>query len=261
MITQNPVGCRKGDCKLGQSLRTMRPSPNTGVSATGNGMFLENIAAHKGKLSPASIREQIEHMILSGEIEAGARLTESTLAARFGVSRGPIREATRLLVEAGLVTIIRNRGVFVRKISLEDVLHVYDVRAGLARTAGRLLASRVTAEQIALLSALYDELERARVEQDQAAYNEGNRRFHTSLVEFTGNSRLIGYHDATEKELRLFVRRGVLGPARLRLSNREHRQILDCIIEGDSEGAAAAFERHILNGKQRMLESLSPNEI
>ncbi|WP_316977094.1 FCD domain-containing protein [Shumkonia mesophila] len=203
------------------------------------------------------VREKIERMILSGEIAGGERLNENALAAQLNVSRGPLREATWSLEQAGLVQIVRNRGVFVRKISLEDALHLYDVRSGLARVAGRLLASRVTAEQIAVLTGLYEALERARETQDQAAYNEGNRRFHASLVEFTGNARLISYHETTEKELRLFVRRGVLGPARLRVSNGEHKQILDCIVKGDDEGAAAAFERHILNGKRRMLESLS----
>lgn len=205
------------------------------------------------------VREKIERMILSGEIPAGARLNENALAAQLNVSRGPVREATWSLEQAGLVKIIRNRGVFVTEISLEDALHLYDIRSGLARIAGRLLASRVTAEQIEQLTAIHESLEQARVAQDQPAYNERNRQFHTKMVEFTGNSRLIDYHETTDKELRLFVRRGVLGPARLRISNREHRQILDCIKEGDAEGAAAAFERHILNGKQRMLESLSSN--
>jgi DNA-binding GntR family transcriptional regulator len=207
------------------------------------------------------VREKIERMILSGEIAAGERLNENALAAQLNVSRGPLREATWSLEQAGLVQIVRNRGVFVRKISLEDALHLYDVRSGLARVAGRLLARRVTAEQAAILNTLYDEMERARAAQDQAAYNEGNRRFHTSLVEFTGNARLISYHETTEKELRLFVRRGVLGPARLRVSNREHKRILTSILRGNDDGAAAAFERHILNGKQRMLESLSSNGI
>lgn len=207
------------------------------------------------------VRERIERMILSGELPAGERLNENALAAKLNVSRGPVREATWSLEQAGLVTIVRNRGVFVRKVSLEEALHLYDVRSGLARVAGRLLASRVTTEQVSQLTALYDSLERAREARDQAAYNEGNRDFHAKLLECTGNDRLISYHETTEKELQLFVRRGVLGPARLRVSNQEHRQILDAIAQGDDERAATAFERHILNGKRRMLESLSSNGI
>lgn len=205
------------------------------------------------------VREKIERMILGGEIPAGARLNENALATQLNVSRGPVREATWSLEQAGLVKIIRNRGVFVTEISLEDALHLYDIRSGLARIAGRLLAGRITTEQIGTLTSIHNSLEQARSAQNQSAYNEGNRQFHTKLLEFTGNNRLIAYHETTEKELRLFVRRGVLGPTRLRISNREHKQILDSIVDGDAEGAAAAFERHILNGKQRMLESLSSN--
>ena len=93
----------------------------------------------------AMVRDRIEHMILSGELKAGEHLNENALAAELNVSRGPIREATRSLADAGLLTIMRNRGAFVREISLEDVLHVYDVRAGLASVAGRLAALRTLA--------------------------------------------------------------------------------------------------------------------
>jgi DNA-binding GntR family transcriptional regulator len=203
------------------------------------------------------IREKIERMILSGDIPAGQRLNENALASELNVSRGPIREATRSLENAGLVEIVRNRGVFVRQISLEDALHLYDVRAGLARVAGRLLAGRATSEEIAALQETHEKMEQAREAQDQPAYNQGNRLFHSQLVTFAGNPRLTNYHETTNKELRLFVRRGVLGPARLRISNREHEAILDAVVQGDAGAAADAFERHILNGKQRMLDSLT----
>ncbi len=203
------------------------------------------------------MRERIERMIMNGEVEAGGRLNENALAAEFHVSRGPVREAIRSLEHTGLVEIVRNRGVFVRKVSLEEVLHIYDLRSGLARVAGRLLATRITTEQIEAVEALYQQMEDARKAENQAAYNEGNRLFHTRLLEFAGNPRLAAYHETTEKELHLFVRRGTLGPARLRISSREHRKILDFIIQGDAAGAAEAFETHIINGKQRMLDSLT----
>ncbi len=161
------------------------------------------------------VRDEIERMILDGEIAAGERLNENALAASLNVSRGPVREATWSLEQAGLVKIVRNRGVFVRKISLEDALHLYDVRSGLARIAGRLAASRVTEEQIAGLQAVYDNLEKAREITDQRAYHEGNRQFHAKIVEIAANPRLSSYHETIEKELRLFVRQSVRGPERL----------------------------------------------
>ncbi len=203
-----------------------------------------------------AVREQIESMILRGEIAAGERLNENALAIKLNVSRGPVREATRLLAEAGLVTMIHNRGVFVREIKLEEVLHVYDVRAGLAHVAGRLAALRATPAHIAELRALWDRMEHAIAEQNPDAYYDVNRTFHARIVEISKNPRLIDFHATTERELFLFLRRGVAGSSRPRMSNLQHLQILDAIAAGDAGVAAQAFETHIITGKQRMLDSL-----
>lgn len=203
-----------------------------------------------------AVREQIESMILRGEIAAGERLNEKALATKLNVSRGPVREATRLLAEAGLVTMIHNRGVFVREIKLEEVLHVYDVRAGLAHVAGRLAALRATPAHIAELRALWDRMEQAIAEQNPDTYYDVNRTFHARIIEISKNPRLIDFHATTERELFLFLRRGVAGSSRPRMSNQQHLQILNAIAAGDEVVAAQAFETHIITGKQRMLDSL-----
>jgi DNA-binding GntR family transcriptional regulator len=71
------------------------------------------------------------------------------------------------------------------------------------------------------------------------------------------NPRLIDFHAITERELFLFLRRGVRGASRPRMSNQEHLQILEAITAGDEVAAARAFETHIITGKQRMLDSLT----
>src|SRR5688572_1975075 len=210
----------------------------------------------KAESMTRAVREQIEGMILRGEIRAGERLNENVLATKLNVSRGPIREATRLLAEAGLVTVIHNRGVFVREIKLEEVLHVYDVRAGLAHVAGRLAALRATKAQVSELRGLWDEMEKAIADQNPDTYYDINRTFHARIVEVSKNPRLIDFHAITERELVLFLRRGVAGASRPRMSNLQHRQILDAIAAGDEVAAANAFETHIITGKQRMLDSL-----
>ncbi len=203
------------------------------------------------------VREQLEAMILRGEIAGGERLNENILAVKLNVSRGPIREATRLLAEAGLVTMIHNRGVFVREIKLEEILHVYDVRAGLAHVAGRLAALRATPAHITELRALWERMEQAIAEQNSDRYYEINRLFHARIVDISKNPRLIDFHATTERELFLFLRRGVGGSARPRMSNQQHLLILEAIAAGDEGAAASAFETHIITGKQRMLDSLS----
>ena len=205
------------------------------------------------------VRQRLEDMILKGAIPAGERLNENALASEMKVSRGPVREAVRSLEQAGLVEIVRNRGVFVRKVSLAETLHLYDVRSGLARIAGRLLALRASSAQIDELTALWEDMEQARRAQDTDGFHEINLTFHGQLVAFAGNPRLMAVDEGIGKELRLFLWRGLFGASRLRVSNLQHREILDAVIEGDEEKAGSAFERHVIMGKQRMLDNVIGN--
>ena len=79
-------------------------------------------------------------MILSGELAPGEKLTEMALAARLGVSRGPLREAFRMLDESGLVRTEKNRGVFVRDLPVEEAIEIFDLRAAMDELVGRRLA-------------------------------------------------------------------------------------------------------------------------
>ncbi len=201
------------------------------------------------------VRNKIEAMILRGEVAAGERLNEAVLAEKLNVSRGPVREATRLLAESGLVTVNHNRGVFVRVIRLEDALHIYDVRAGLANVAGRLAALRASKAQVASLRNLWEKMDAAIAAEDPDEYSRVNREFHTEIVAISNNPRLIDFNAITEREMSLFLRRGAT--TRPRMSNQQHLEILEKIAAGDADGAAKAFEAHIVTGKQRMLDSLT----
>src|ERR1700741_3706720 len=97
---------------------------------------------------------EIERLILDGELGRGARINELVLAARLGVSRGPLREACSSLAQAGLLEARVNRGFFVRKLARKEVIDLYDLRAGLMRLAGELVAQRVSDRDLDRLNAL-----------------------------------------------------------------------------------------------------------
>ncbi len=86
-------------------------------------------------------------MILAGELAPGAKLNEAWLSERLGVSRGPVREAFRVLEESGLVRLEKNRGVFVREIPHEEAAEIYELRAVLDEFVGRRLAESITPAQ------------------------------------------------------------------------------------------------------------------
>ena len=78
---------------------------------------------------PLWVADQLKQWIYTGELAPGARLNEAALALRMGTSRGPVREAIRILTGQGLVTAVVNRGVFVRQFSLREMLETYELRA------------------------------------------------------------------------------------------------------------------------------------
>ena len=196
---------------------------------------------------------EIERMILEGELERGARINELALAARLGVSRGPLREACRSLTQAGLLETRVNRGFFVRKLAHKEVIDLYDLRAGLMRLAGMLVSQRATPAQILGFRRLVEAMEAARAQSDSPRFQELNVEFHNALVEATDNRRLQDIYNGLGKESRLFRSRGLVSGPAMESSNREHRAIVDAIAAHDAMRAAATMENHILQGKARFL--------
>src|SRR5262252_3934528 len=109
----------------------------------------------------SAAQQEIERLILDGELAPGAKLAEAWLSERLGVSRGPIREAFRMLEEAGLVRQEKNRGVFVRDIPVEEAMEIYDLRAVMDELAGRRLAGSIAPEQLKRARTIVDGMDEA----------------------------------------------------------------------------------------------------
>src|SRR5476651_798199 len=108
---------------------------------------------------PALVQAEIEQLILRGELAIGQRLNESDLALRFGMSRGPIREALRALEESRLVRSEKNRGVFVREVSVREADEIYDVREALDELIGQRVAERATEHELRELKSVVAEMD------------------------------------------------------------------------------------------------------
>jgi DNA-binding GntR family transcriptional regulator len=211
---------------------------------------LTELRARRSKSLSSLAAEELERMIVNGELQAGDRINESTLAQRFGTSRGPIREACRSLEKSGLVRVETNRGVFVREMSVAQAAEIYDVRAHLFGLVGRLAARRATERDVAELRRMVKEMERAR---DIDAYYPLNVAFHARLVGLSGNARLADLYKALSKELHLFRRRGLVQGESMVSSNREHAKIIEALENRDAEMAEREMVRHIQAGKSRLL--------
>ncbi len=201
------------------------------------------------------VAQELERMILAGTLPAGERLNEQQVAARLGVSRGPVREAVRGLERSGLVVAVRNQGSFVRKVSAEEALEVYDLRAAITGLACARLAEARPAEALKALRALVTRMEAARREDDARGYYTLNLDFHATLLRFGAGPRTRRLYEDLGNELHLFRRRALVEPENMRESNAEHAALLRAIAAGDTEEARAAGEAHIANGKRRFRDT------
>ncbi|MCU0940439.1 MAG: phosphonate utilization associated transcriptional regulator [Burkholderiaceae bacterium] len=222
---------------------------------TSHGITHPTIALLRSASLASAAQQEIERMILAGEIAPGAKLTEAWLSERLGISRGPIREAFRMLEEAGLVHQEKNRGVFVRTIPLEEAIEIYDLRAVMDELVGRRLATGISAEQMRRVKLVADQMDQAVRTDDVDAYHRLNLQFHDLLLDFAGNQKMATIYRKLVKELALFRRRNLAHRAVLPQSAAEHRQILKAIASGDPELAARAMFLHVTESKDRMLRS------
>jgi DNA-binding GntR family transcriptional regulator len=206
----------------------------------------------------ALVRQEIERSIESGELNAGDWINEAMVAARLGISRGPVREACRGLEQSGLVTLVVNRGAFVRRIDAQEAGDIYVVRAALFGFAGLLLAPRITAPQLAALRRLHAAMERAAAAEAIDDYYPLNLEFHAALLDQAGNARLAQSYAAAVRELHLFRRRALISPGRMRGSNQEHAAIIDRLAGRDADGARALMEQHVLLARDRVLAAAVP---
>ncbi|MFM9976311.1 MAG: FCD domain-containing protein [Beijerinckiaceae bacterium] len=198
--------------------------------------------------------DALEAVIVSGQMRPGERLNEQQLAQRFGVSRGPIREAIRALEGAGFVEAVTNRGVFVRKLTVVEVRELYDVRAALFGLAGRLLAERASPEIILHLEGLLTAMELAAANRDFDAYYPLNLAFHEAIVDGSGNATLAAQYRTFVKRLTLFRARSLVQGGGLAVSNREHRQMVSAIAARDPGWAQETHWQHVSAAKDRLLK-------
>jgi DNA-binding GntR family transcriptional regulator len=229
-----------------------RPANATTAAATS----ARSRALERSHSLSGHVQQELEQAILAGALAPGARLNENALAAKLGVSRGPIREACRALAAAGLVRLVPSRGVFVREMSRADAREVYDLRAGLTGLAASLVAPRVSEAEIGRLRALTQEMRRAAELGDYPSYAELNGEFHDFIMRAAGNGRLTRTYRGLLKEFQLFRRYGLVESDALMVSYREHCAIVDAIAGRDPAAAYEASYRHVINGKERMLAAL-----
>ncbi len=221
------------------------------VPARGNAV----IALVQANSLPMLVQNELERMILTGDLPTGGKLNEAAVAASLGVSRGPVREAFRALEASGLVRLEKNRGVFVRQIAVDEADEIYELRAVLDDFVGRRVAQSATPEQIRDLRARIERMEKAAARGDVDNYVAANLEFHDRLVELAGNRKLLAMYRRLVNELHLYRRATLSQGGVLPVSTREHRGIVDFIAARKPAAAGRAMFDHVMASRERMHEA------
>jgi DNA-binding GntR family transcriptional regulator len=208
------------------------------------------------RMLTSHIVDELRGRIESGQVKPGERLNEATLAEEMNTSRGPIREAIRTLSGMGLVTPVPNRGVFVRQVSVAEMMEIYEMRALMLGFAAERTAEHLTPARKKILATLLEQMEAAAKAGRGGRYYELNLRFHAAITEFSNNRRIARVYADCVKELHLFRRPPFAYPAKMQRSNREHRAMYEAIVAGRGADARRLAEEHVRSGRQRLLESL-----
>lgn len=204
------------------------------------------------------VQREIERRILAGELVPGAKLNEADLAGELRVSRGPVREAFRALEQSGLVRTEKNRGVFVRQVSIDEANEIYDVRAALEGMIGRLAAKRIRPEQLERIRAVVKKMHAASRLRDAAAYYPLNVRFHELLVEAAANRALKANYQRVVNELDLYRRETIARSAEnIPASTRDHEAIVDAVAKGDERLAERLLFEHVITSRERLHRALA----
>lgn len=191
--------------------------------------------------------------ILSGEFPVGQRLLETSLAARYGVSRTPVREALTALQHEGLIE--RTEGGFrVRTGTAEDVIEIYEGRIALEPAAAAAAARKRTDLDLIRLESLH----RASTEAaDALAGHEADAAWHRALWEAAHNQTISSTLERWSAQLRIYDQGPPGRTDDLHLTNAEHAAILDAIRDRDDVAARAAMEAHLIRSRTVRLSALA----
>jgi DNA-binding GntR family transcriptional regulator len=194
------------------------------------------------------VAERLREQIFSHELAPGSWLDEQSLAAAFGISRTPMREAIKVLAVEGLVTSKMNKGSYVTEVDRRDLEQIFTVLSLLEGQAAKETAINATEAQLTQLDDLHHRLEKAAAVRDIGQFFEFNVKFHELIQEIAGNKWMNGVIDDLRKVLKLQRRDSLSRGDRLLSSLLEHREILQAILKRDPIAAELAMRNHLARG-------------
>jgi len=199
---------------------------------------------------------QLKRLILSRPIGADEALSERGLATQLSMSRVPVREAIKTLESEGILIVLPRRGIHVRRLTIEQVCELYEIREALEGMAARLCAERGSHEAMRACRRKLERLAQARPI-DHPAIQRSSAAFHRMLFQLCGNAQLRDMYRAIEPQIALNLRLTALhAHDRIEQAVHEHIAVAKAIEAGDARRAELLTRRHMQNGKRARIRIL-----
>ena len=195
------------------------------------------------------VAERLRSSIFSHELAPGTWIDEQSIAAQYGISRTPMREAIKVLAAEGLITMKMRRGAYVTEVSKSDMGEIFTVLALLEGQACRETAIKATEKQLGALDSIHLKLERAAADRDLDLFFAINQSFHDKIQEICNNSWMTGVINDLRKVLKLQRRDSLSKRGRLESSLLEHRKILSALLARDPDLSEKLMKEHLLKGQ------------
>lgn len=207
---------------------------------------------------PEQIAARLSERIVSGAYEPGRRIMEQALAAEFAVSRGPVRDALRILERDGLVTILPRRGALVTDLSISEVKEIFDIRAMLNGLRDRLIAEDpgrkrllpVLEPQVAQLARFARDAKRGH------DYVETVGALNRILTQQCPNIRLKTILDSLARQTLRYTRLGLATPERRRQSVQHWQKLIEAIRKGDGAKAERIARERVTDSRDGAIHAL-----
>jgi DNA-binding GntR family transcriptional regulator len=199
------------------------------------------------------VAERLRARILAHTLPPGSWIDEQSLAAEFGISRTPLREALKVLASEGLVTMKLRRGAYVTEVSERDLTEVYHLLALLEADAAATVAESATTAELAELQALHEQLERTLDDRD--AFFRANEQFHLKLLRIADNHWTQQMVGDLRRVMKLNRHQSLFKQGRIEASLDEHRQIMQALQARDAAKVKRLMEQHIRHGREAAARS------
>lgn len=216
-------------------------------------------ARRSASTRPEHIAALLRRGIRDSVLQPGQSLIQEDLAARFGISRAPLREALWMLAAEGLVTIVPGYGAVVTSLNPEEITELYDIRIALETGLATAVTDRTSAAEIDELDELVNGMDRALAEDAPETWSDLNFRFHRRMYEIPARPHSLRIVTQMLSLVEPYSRAYVHGMKAYDRVQSEHHAMLDALRDGDATALADLIARHLGGAQHGLVENL-PNQ-